>query len=65
MKPLKPSWTRILAISVISNSGMVYDGNIHQSQVWILASDRLDGEPLCRLALPSVIPPGFHGTWQS
>ncbi|MEM8832396.1 MAG: carotenoid oxygenase family protein [Cyanobacteria bacterium P01_G01_bin.19] len=44
---------------------VVYNGNTEQSEVRIYQSDRLeDNEPLCRLALPSVIPPGFHGTWK-
>jgi all-trans-8'-apo-beta-carotenal 15,15'-oxygenase len=43
---------------------VVYDGQHHHSQVWILDSDRLDDEPVCRLALPEVIPLGFHGTWK-
>lgn len=42
---------------------LVYDGNQHQSEVWIFAADRLQDEPVCRLELPSVIPLGFHGTW--
>ncbi|WP_118171674.1 carotenoid oxygenase family protein [Nostoc sphaeroides] len=42
---------------------VVYDGNSHTSEVWIFDSDRLDAEPLCKLGLPSVIPHGFHGTW--
>ncbi len=43
---------------------VVYDSQHHQSEVWIYGSDRLDQEPLCRLSLPQVIPPGFHGTWR-
>jgi all-trans-8'-apo-beta-carotenal 15,15'-oxygenase len=42
---------------------VVYDGNTDQSEVRIYHSDRLADKPICRLALPSVIPPGFHGTW--
>lgn len=42
---------------------VVYDGNTNQSEVRIYQSDRLFESPVCRLALPSVIPPGFHGTW--
>ncbi|KJH70573.1 carotenoid oxygenase family protein [Aliterella atlantica] len=42
---------------------VVYDGNTDTSEVWVFDSDGLDREPVCRLALPSVIPPGFHGTW--
>ncbi|WP_044501104.1 carotenoid oxygenase family protein [Nostoc sp. PCC 7107] len=44
---------------------VVYDGNSHSSEVWIFDSDRLDEEPVCKLRLPSVIPPSFHGTWKS
>ncbi|MBD2345291.1 carotenoid oxygenase family protein [Anabaena subtropica] len=44
---------------------VVYDGNVHSSEVWIYDSDRLDQEPVCKLGLPRVIPHSFHGTWQS
>ncbi|HYW18510.1 MAG TPA: carotenoid oxygenase family protein [Nodularia sp. (in: cyanobacteria)] len=43
---------------------VVYDGNSHSSEVWVFDSDRLDAEPVCRLALPSVIPHSFHGYFQ-
>jgi all-trans-8'-apo-beta-carotenal 15,15'-oxygenase len=43
---------------------VVYDGNTDTSEVWIFDSDRLDDQPVCRLALPEVIPIGFHGTWK-
>ena len=43
---------------------VVYDGQPDYSQVWIFASDRLNDEPVCRLALPEVIPLGFHGSWK-
>ncbi|MBE7385943.1 MAG: carotenoid oxygenase family protein [Leptolyngbya sp. SIO1E4] len=43
---------------------VVYDGNAHQSELWIYNSDRLTDEPICRLQLPSVIPHSFHGTWK-
>ncbi|QLE57763.1 carotenoid oxygenase family protein [Nostoc sp. TCL26-01] len=43
---------------------IIYDGNSHSSQAWVFDSDRLDDEPVCKLRLPSVIPPGFHGTWK-
>ncbi len=43
---------------------VVYDGNTDKSEVWVLDSEGLDNEPICKLSLPSVIPPGFHGTWQ-
>jgi carotenoid cleavage dioxygenase-like enzyme len=44
---------------------VVYDGNTDTSEVWVFDSDRLDDAPVCRLALPEVIPLGFHGTWRS
>lgn len=43
---------------------VVYDGKIDRSEVWIFDSDRLNDAPVCRLALPEVIPIGFHGTWK-
>lgn len=43
---------------------VVYDGNTDSSEVRIYQSDRLFDPPVCRLALPSVIPPSFHGTWK-
>ncbi|HIK40631.1 carotenoid oxygenase family protein [Thermoleptolyngbya sp. M55_K2018_002] len=44
---------------------VVYDGDRHQSEVWIYGGDRLEAGPICRLGLPSIIPIGFHGTWRS
>lgn len=52
--PEQPGW--VLTV--------VYDGTQDQSEVWVYQSDRLDEEPVCRLALPSVIPHSFHGTWK-
>jgi all-trans-8'-apo-beta-carotenal 15,15'-oxygenase len=43
---------------------VVYDANRDLSEVRIYQSDRLFEPPICRLGLPSVIPPGFHGTWK-
>ncbi len=43
---------------------VVYDGNHDRSEVWVFDSDHLDDSPVCRLALPEVIPLGFHGTWK-
>jgi all-trans-8'-apo-beta-carotenal 15,15'-oxygenase len=43
---------------------VIYDGDRHQSEVWIYDRDRLDESPICRLGLPSVVPMGFHGTWK-
>jgi carotenoid cleavage dioxygenase-like enzyme len=44
---------------------VVYDGTTDSSEVWVYDADGLDREPACRLALPTVIPLGFHGTWRS
>ena len=44
---------------------VVYDGNQHQSEVWIFDADRLNDSPICRLALPEIIPFSFHGTWKT
>lgn len=44
---------------------VVFDSNRNSSEVWVFESDRLNDEPVCKLALPSVVPPGFHGTWKS
>ena len=43
---------------------VVYDGNSDSSELWIFDANNLDKEPVCKLRLPSVIPPGFHGTWK-
>jgi carotenoid cleavage dioxygenase-like enzyme len=43
---------------------VVFDGNQERSEVWVFDGDRLDEQPVCRLALPSVIPLSFHGTWK-
>ncbi len=43
---------------------VVYNSQNQRSEVWICASDRLSAEPVCRLALPHIVPIGFHGTWQ-
>jgi all-trans-8'-apo-beta-carotenal 15,15'-oxygenase len=44
---------------------VVFDGKKECSEVWIFESDHLNDQPVCRLALPSVVPMGFHGTWRS
>jgi carotenoid cleavage dioxygenase-like enzyme len=44
---------------------VVFDGDRECSEVWVFDSDRLDSEPVCRLALPSIVPMGFHGTWRN
>jgi carotenoid cleavage dioxygenase-like enzyme len=42
---------------------VVFDGSSQSSEVWIFNSEHLDEPPICRMALPTVIPFGFHGTW--
>ncbi|VEP12004.1 Dioxygenase [Hyella patelloides LEGE 07179] len=44
---------------------VVYDGERDLSEIRVYNSDRLEEEPVCSLALPSVIPPSFHGTWKN
>ncbi|WP_218079335.1 carotenoid oxygenase family protein [Anthocerotibacter panamensis] len=43
---------------------VVYDAQQDNSEVWIFDHDRLDEQPVCRLRLPEIVPPGFHGTWR-
>ena len=42
---------------------VVYNGSYHRSEVRIYDSENLNLDPLCCLELPTVIPLGFHGTW--
>jgi carotenoid cleavage dioxygenase-like enzyme len=42
---------------------VVYRAEDECSEVWIFGAGALEAGPVCRLRLPSVIPPGFHGTW--
>jgi carotenoid cleavage dioxygenase-like enzyme len=44
---------------------VVFDSEHNCSEVWIFNASHLDGEPVCRLALPEVVPMGFHGIWNS
>lgn len=52
-----------------SNAGwlvtQVFNGNTGITEIWFFAADGLDSEPVCKLALPSAIPFGFSGVWQS
>jgi len=43
---------------------VVFNSTAERSELWILDAQSL-GEPVCRLALPGIIPLGFHGTWQA
>ncbi|NJP10005.1 MAG: hypothetical protein HC866_11420 [Leptolyngbyaceae cyanobacterium RU_5_1] len=43
---------------------IVFDGNTNCSEVWILNADQLEEQPVCRLALPAIVPLSFHGTWK-
>jgi len=42
---------------------LVYDAASHKSEIWVHDSKTFDEEPICKLALPEVIPLGFHGKW--
>ncbi|MFB8788412.1 MAG: carotenoid oxygenase family protein [Potamolinea sp.] len=44
---------------------IVYDGNSETSEVWVFDSNVIEGEPVCRLGLPGVIPHSFHGKWKA
>ncbi|MGB2924766.1 MAG: carotenoid oxygenase family protein [Limnothrix sp.] len=43
----------------------VFNAPANQSELRIYDGDRLEENPLCILALPEIIPPSFHGKWQS
>ena len=43
---------------------VVYDASARASEVWIFQAHHLSQGPICRLGLPSVVPLGFHGTWE-
>lgn len=43
---------------------VVYDGFRHRSELWIYDGHNLQHSPVCRLQLPQVVPPSFHGTWK-
>ncbi|WP_013334439.1 carotenoid oxygenase family protein [Gloeothece verrucosa] len=43
----------------------VFDGEQVKSEVWIFDALALEKGPVCRLALPKVVPFGFHGTWKA
>ena len=64
--PLEPTY---VAYPMNPQSGwlltIVYNGNIHTSEVWIFDSEHLNDEPVCKLGLPSVIPLGFHGIFNN
>jgi carotenoid cleavage dioxygenase-like enzyme len=44
---------------------VVFDGLKNRSEVWIFDANQLDAEPVCCLGLPSIVPNGFHGDWQT
>lgn len=58
--PENPSQGWLIAVVFDGNTDGNADG---KSEVWIFDSDRLDENPVCRLALPEIVPMGFHGTW--
>ncbi|MFM2431885.1 MAG: hypothetical protein RLZZ511_3098 [Cyanobacteriota bacterium] len=42
---------------------VVFDSERDCSEVWIFDSEQMAAPPIARLALPQIIPIGFHGTW--
>lgn len=44
---------------------VVYDRGLDQSQVEVYRAEDLAAGLVCQLGLPSVVPPGFHGTWSN
>ena len=47
---------------------VVYNSAAERSELWVFDAQTLggiSGEPVCCLALPSIVPIGFHGTWQA
>jgi all-trans-8'-apo-beta-carotenal 15,15'-oxygenase len=42
---------------------IVFNAPENQSEVWIHDASSDLSEPICRIALPEIIPLGFHGTW--
>jgi carotenoid cleavage dioxygenase-like enzyme len=44
---------------------VVYDAAAHSSELWIHDTRNFEDEPICKLALPEVVPLGFHGKWQA
>ena len=42
---------------------VAYNAAEHRSEVWILDANTME-DVVCRIALPEVVPLGFHGTWR-
>lgn len=42
---------------------VVYNGQAHQSELWMYDSDHLADGPICQLLLPGPVPHSFHGVW--
>jgi all-trans-8'-apo-beta-carotenal 15,15'-oxygenase len=43
----------------------VYNAQLDRSEIWIFDAADISVAPVCKLALPGVIPPAFQGVWQS
>jgi carotenoid cleavage dioxygenase-like enzyme len=43
----------------------VFLAEAQRSEVWIVPADRVEEGAVCRLALPEIVPIGFHGTWHA
>ncbi|MEM8604151.1 MAG: carotenoid oxygenase family protein [Cyanobacteria bacterium P01_H01_bin.121] len=44
---------------------VVFDGEKLASEVWIFAGGVIEAGPVCKIALPEVVPFGFHGVWDA
>ncbi len=42
---------------------LMFDGTLQRTELWILNLETWGDPPACRLAIPTVVPFGFHGTW--
>ncbi len=43
----------------------VFLADEQRSEVWIVSANRIEEGAVCRLALPEIVPIGFHGTWNA
>ncbi|MCC5614261.1 carotenoid oxygenase family protein [Nostoc sp. CHAB 5836] len=42
---------------------VIFNSNIEQSEFWILDANNFNAGVICRIALPEILPIGFHGAW--
>lgn len=43
---------------------LVYDADKDESELWIHDTSSFEGDPICRLGIPEVVPMTFHGRFQ-